>query len=137
MNVINLDDYRKPKPPPVDIHELAQRCIDEINNSWINAAKINRLNEYFITTTAGFSSPNLNYISDLNHVSSLEQNIKLQLVLKSPQDGFIGWVAGFKLGDITIETAPVHYSENYARCFNILLFLKMNRELKTLKYEHK
>ena len=129
--IINLADFRKPvKEKEIDLASLAQSCIDDISINWANAAKINRLNEFFLQSTAGYSSPDLNYISDLNHVSSLEHKIKLQLVLKSPQDGFIGWVAGFAFGDVIIETAPVHFSENYARCFNILLFLKLNRELK-------
>ena len=134
-NIINLADFRKPAVVELDLPTLAQTCIDDISTNWANAAKINRLNEFFLQSASGYASPSINYISDLNSVSSLEDKIKLQLVLKSPQDGFIGWIAGFRHGDVTIETAAVHYSELYARCFNILLFLKLNRELKLHEYD--
>ena len=52
-NIINLADFRKPAVVELDLPTLAQTCIDDISTNWANAAKINRLNEFFLQSASG------------------------------------------------------------------------------------
>jgi hypothetical protein len=76
----------------------------------------------------------VNYLEDLNELSSVEQKIHLEPQIVSP--GFdvlgnaLGWIAAFRLNGVIVST-PFMLNEGYARCFNILLFLKLKRELHT------
>lgn len=129
-NVVNLSDFRKPKfeiEEAKDLQQLCQECSDEIAEGWAKAAKINRLNEYFISSVPTWTEEHVDYLSDLNALSFIENKIKLPLILRSPQDDTIGWAAGFKFQNEIIESAPIYFTEHYARCFNILLFLKLRR----------
>lgn len=127
-NVINLAERRK---APKTLVELAVLSSEEITAHWERFARNNRLNDYFVQSTPSWSDPKINYLADLNALSIIEQRLDLTLVLYSPgsiDSSQIGWIASFKLNDIRVETPPM-VSEAYARCFNILLFLKLGREL--------
>ena len=41
-----------------------------------------------------------------------------------------GWVAAFRVGSTTVAT-PFLTSETFVRCFNILLYLRLQRDLKS------
>jgi hypothetical protein len=71
----------------------------------------------------------LNYTSDLNAVSKLEQHIKLYPIILGPgttPSTSIGWSAGFFMKGLLITT-PEFSSEVYARCFGLLLFAALSK----------
>jgi hypothetical protein len=128
-NVIDLFP-RKPREF-LTLEDLAIHSTDEISENWERFAKNNRLNDYFLQAVPLWSLPQLNYLSDLNAISSVESKINLSPIINSPEtseSSKLGWVAGFFIRGVRIET-PVMMCEAYARCFNILLFLKLSREL--------
>ena len=129
-NIINLADHRK-VPQGRTIEELAVECSEEISGNWERFARNNRLSDYFTQSTPSWSDPKGNYLSDLNALSVIESKINIVMALCSPGSNGasqIGWIASFKLNTVRVET-PLMLSEAYARCFNILLFLKLGREL--------
>lgn len=48
------------------------------------------------------------------------------------EDEHPGWVSAFTMADFYVETPPM-VCEAYARCFCILLFLKVKRDVDRLK----
>jgi len=130
-NVIDLFESRKKRPEPPTLEVLAEQCIDEISENWERFAKNNRLNDYFISSVPVWAQPKVNYLSDLNAISSIENKVNLALILHAPgtsSSSRLGWVAAFDVNGVQIET-PIMMCEAYARCFNILLFLKLSRAL--------
>jgi hypothetical protein len=130
-DVIDIASRRKPAPPT--LQELSQACIDEIQANWEKMARGNRLNEFFIQSTPSYSQPSINYLEDLNSLSTVELKIGLDPQVVAPgfsPDNALGWVGAFRLNGIVVAT-PFLVNEQYARCFNILLFLKLKRSLVT------
>lgn len=133
-NVININEHRKKPIEPPSLEVLASRCSEEISENWERFARNNRLNDFFLSSTPVWSLPHINYLSDINAISIIENKINLALLLNAPGTAGasqIGWVAAFEIKGIRIET-PYMMCEAYARCFNILLFLKLGRELTQL-----
>jgi hypothetical protein len=132
-DIISLDDHRKVPLEKPSLEELIALCSEEIAGNWERFARNNRLNEHFtncvplhLGTRAG-----VNYLADLNSLSVVESKINLPLELHAPgvsSAGQLGWVASFTLNGTRVVT-PFMPTEAYARCFNILLFLKLGREL--------
>ena len=131
-DIINLADRRKQLDiQPPTIKQLTEKCIDEISHNWEKFARGNRLNDYFMQSVFNWTSPGIDYLSDINALSQIELKINLTLALLAPGaagKSQLGWIAGFTINSNRIET-PFMLSEAYARCFNILLFLKLRREL--------
>lgn len=125
--------FRKPPPKPT-VQELAQFCADEILSHWEKFASNNRLNDYFTSSTPMYCKGGVNYLEDLNALSLIEQKIYLEPQIIAPgfneKQNVLGWVAAFRLNGVIVAT-PFMVSEGYARCFNVLLFLKLKRELQT------
>lgn len=129
--IINLDDHRKPPQKKPSLEELAVICSEEIAENWQRFAKNNRLNDYFKQSAPSYTKDDLVYVQDLNAISAIEARINLNLTLHAPQsidESQLGWIADFKIGSAHVST-PFMPFETYARCFNILLFLKLSREL--------
>jgi hypothetical protein len=130
-NVINIADrFKKPVPKPT-LEELAVTCSEEIAENWQRFAKNNRLNDYFVQSVPSWTSEGVNYLADLNAVSLIETKIKMTMSLHAPgsiDSAQLGWIADFKVGEMKVCT-PFMPFEAYARCFNILLFLKLGREM--------
>lgn len=125
-----IDMFSTRKTPP-SVESLALKCVEEISDNWERFARNNRLNDFFLSSVPVWALPQLNYLSDLNAISVVENKLGLALILNSPGTSAaskLGWVAAFETQGIRIET-PVMMCEAYARCFNILLFLKLGREL--------
>ncbi len=121
---------RKPREVPT-LEELAARSADDISQNWERFARNNRLNDFFLSCVPLWALPQLNYLSDLNAISVVESKLGMSLVLNAPgtsPSSKLGWVASFEIKGVKVET-PVMMCEAYARCFNILLFLKLSREL--------
>jgi len=128
-DVINLADRRKAAPPT--IQELAKTCTEEIQGNWERFARNNRLNDYFVQSCPTWTQPNVDYLSDLNALSVIEGKINLNVLVTAPgvsAPDQVGWLALFKINGLSVGTPPM-FSEAYARCFNILLFLKLGREM--------
>lgn len=125
--------FRKPPAKPT-VTELAQFCADEILSHWEKFASNNRLNDYFLQSVPTWANGTVNYLEDLNALSSIEQKVYLEPQVIAPgfneKQNALGWVAAFRLNGIIVAT-PFMVSEQYARCFNVLLFLKLKRELQT------
>ena len=123
----------RPKPTPPSITALAQLCSDEILGHWEKFAQNNRLNDHFISCVPAWAQPSVNYLEDLNALSVVEQKIGLDPQVIAPgfsPDNALGWIAAFRLNGIIVAT-PFMVNEGYARCFNILLYLKLKRDLVT------
>lgn len=130
-NVINIADRRKAPSEKPTIEELAEACVDEISTNWERFARSNRLNDYFMNSVPTWTVPGVDYLTDLNALSLIETKVGLSLELASPGsagEAQLGWIAAFKLNGTRVMT-PFMLSEAYARCFNILMFLKLGREL--------
>lgn len=129
-NVIDMFSPKKPREVP-SIEVLAVRCVDDISENWERFARNNRLNDFFMKSIPSWAAPGLNYVSNLNAVSVVETKLGLSFILYAPgtsPSSKLGWVASFEIKGVKVET-PVMVCEAYARCFNILLFLKLSREL--------
>jgi hypothetical protein len=130
-DVISFADHRKTPLEKPTVQELIEFVTEEITGHWEKFASNNRLNEYFIQCTPSWSRAKVNYLQDLNALAGIEQKIKLEPQIIAPGFGIdnpLGWVAAFRLNGEVVAT-PYMLSEPYARCFNILLFLKLGREL--------
>jgi hypothetical protein len=130
-DVINLSDRRKTPIEHPTIEQIAASCSEEIAGNWEKFARNNRLNDYFMSSTPSWSLSNTNYLADLNALSTVESKVNIIISVCSPGHSGasqLGWVATFKINDVSICT-PFMVCEAYARCFNILLFLKVGREL--------
>lgn len=122
-----------PTAQPAETQEqVTQFCVDEILAHWEKFAANNRLNEYFISCTPSWSSSTVNYLQNLEAISVIEQKIDLEPQITSPGfsggEQYSGWGVQFKIAESIVST-PLMASECYARCFGILLFLKLKREL--------
>lgn len=130
-NVIDLASRRavmRPQTVRGDPDAIVATCIDEVMINWEKFARNNSLNDFFISSTPSWSMESFNYLSDLTTLASLEQHIPLDPQVAGPSfSGSIGWTASFKLNDIIVTTPPMP-SEGYARCLNVLLYLKIKRE---------
>lgn len=133
-DIIDLASRRKTQLTKPSVLELAQTCLEEIQMNWEKMARSNRLNEFFIQSTPPYSQVAVNYLENLNALSTIELKVGLDPQITSPSFSAdvrtIGWVAAFRLNGIVIST-PFLVNEQYARCFNILLFLKLKRALVT------
>ena len=130
-NVIDISKHFKKIPEPPTIESLAAQCSEEISENWERFARNNRLNDFFLSLVPGWAQPQLNYLSDINAISVIANKINLAVILNSPGTSpasKLGWVASFMIKGVHVET-PIMMCEAYARCFNILLFLKLARAL--------
>lgn len=118
--VINLDEFRK---RPVEVDELVDRAWESAFEDWKQHAKLNRLNEFFLSVTHVWSNPEVNYLMDLQALSRLEQRIGVSSFMEAPHGGAVGWVAGFRLKSATFRT-PELPDENYARCLSLVVFVR-------------
>ena len=129
-NIINLADRRKKPVEKPSSQDLVSFCIDEILSHWGKFARDNHLNDYFIQSVPSWTQPSVNYLEDLSSIAGIELKIGLEPQVSAP--GFVGdnqpgWVSSFKLNGLVVLT-PFMASEQYARCFGVLLFLKLKRE---------
>lgn len=132
-NVIDFTAHRlKEKRKATTIVELSAKATDFLLGDWEKMARNNRLNDYFRNSLTHAIDPNskVNYMSDLNEVAALELNLDLYPMVFFPgtlQPKQIGWLVQFHLGKEKIST-PELATEAYARCFAILLYLKLKRD---------
>ncbi len=125
-----LGEVKKPPTP----EELEKAAVEFILRDWEKMARNNRLNDYFRASLPNLVDQNgrANYMSDLNEVAALELNIEHFPMVFFP--GTLhkkqhGWTVKFQIDDFVIAT-PELASEAYARCFAILLHIKLKRDLR-------
>lgn len=82
--IIDFVDRRKQRISKQTFEELAECCADEIAGDWDRFSKNNRLNDYFVSCTPGWSATGINYLSDLNALSVIEGKIKIKSIVISP-----------------------------------------------------
>jgi hypothetical protein len=115
----------------VTIEELHTRALEYLLADWEKMARNNRLNDYFRQAVPQVdSSTKTNYMSDLNEIAALELNIELFPVIYFPgtnERKQLGWQVHFFIAKTRLAT-PELASEAYARCFAILLYLKVKRD---------
>jgi len=129
-DVIDFAARKKAAAPSVET--IIHNCIEEIEGNWERFARNNRLNDYFLQSTPAWAEEDIDYLSDLNAISRMEMKINLLPLIQVRT----GWLAGFTLTwtvdgeahEHGVQT-PMMFTEPYARCFNILLCLKLRREL--------
>jgi hypothetical protein len=120
---------RKQQAPTVTWATIIAESLDFLLTEWEKLARHNRLNDYFkrqLSNTIEFASK-ANYMADLNEVALLELKLDVFPMIFFPgtmNDKQLGWVVRFKLGSETIAT-PELANEAYARCFALLLHLKI------------
>lgn len=125
-DVIQFSDHRR-QPEGPTVEQLALRCSEEIAQNWERFARNNRLNDFFVQSVPSWSEEGVDYLSDLNALSNIEKKIGLWPTISAPAQQ-VGWVAAFRLNGVEVVTPPM-FSEAYSRSFNILLFLKLGREM--------
>jgi hypothetical protein len=125
---------RRLKIPPkvVTMSDLFDDATHYLLADWEKMARNNRLNDYFRSTVPNLRhiSEKTNFMSDLNEVAQLELNIELFPMIFFPgttDRKQHGWIVQFFLGKEKLST-PELASEAHARCFAILLYLKMKRD---------
>lgn len=126
-DIVNISDFRKPAARPLE--EIVKDCTDALLLDWERFARNNRLNEYFVEAASVWTEAGKYYLSDLNAISFIEEKIGLNIVLRAPlTQAHMGWKASFHIKNATVSTPELPF-ETYARCFNILLFIRLKREL--------
>lgn len=125
-DVINLSDHRR-KPPP-SLEQVIAAGVEQVSLDWERFAKLNRLNDYFTDAAGAWTEDGVSYLSDLNALSKIEDTLGMNIMVASPYGEHIGWRASFPLRSRAVCTPDMPF-EAYARCFNILLFLKLKRDL--------
>jgi len=134
-NVIDFTAKRLGKvapPKQVTWEELHSHATEFLLGDWEKMARNNRLNDYFKQSLPNLIDPasKSNYMADLNEVAALEMNLEFFPRMFSPgtqHKGQLGWLVQFHLGEGLFGT-PELASEPYARCFAILLYLKLKRD---------
>lgn len=119
----------KPKPS-LPIEKVAERAREEVMGQWEKFVGKNRLNEYFVSCTTAYCREGVNYLEDLNALSAVEARIGLEPQVCAPGFGVdqTGWLAAFRMNGVVICTTYMPF-ETYARALNILLYLKVKRDL--------
>ena len=124
--IINIADRRKKERP--SLKELVDGASEFISNDWEKFARNNKLNDYFVSMVGVWAEQNINYMSDLNAIAKMEARLGMCVVVRAPYGPALGWRASFMLKTGTATTPDMPF-ETYARCFNILLFIKLKRDL--------
>lgn len=121
-----------PKPAVTSIQDVAFDAVDFLLGDWEKFAKKNRLNDYFKQYFPNFidADSKVNYMRDLTELATLEGKIGPPIMVFFPgtiEPVQIGWVVRFKIADHEVST-PDMASECYARCFALLLYLKIKAD---------
>lgn len=130
--VFDFEAKRKSRVEKPSIEQLIQDCLEDLHGNWERFARNNRLNDFFVSSVPTWAKQHTNYLENLSELALLEAKIGIEPQIISP--GFtaesLGWIATFRING-KIVSSPFMISECYARCFNILMYLKLKRELVT------
>lgn len=125
--VISLSEHRKKNRP--DVTEAAKKVVNSVMADWEKFAKINRLNEYFISAASVWTTAGTSYLNDLNAISDIEKMVGLPVIIRAPfEKEHLGWKASFAIKNGIVSTPEMPF-ETYVRCFNILVYIQFKREM--------
>lgn len=113
------------------VQDVSAAALEQIMPQWEQFARGNRLNEYFRQCTPAWSQIDADYIDDVSALAVIEQKIGLEPQVCAPGFGGpdqLGWIACFRLNGYVVCTTFMP-TEGYARAMNILMFLKVKRDL--------
>lgn len=129
-DVVNIADFRK-KPPPMSPQDVVAFCVEHVMGEWERFAKSNKLGDFFIAGIGSHAKPFVNYLTNLTEIGILEQHLGVMPGIWAPGingPSQLGWRACFRFGDVLVETPDMAF-EPHARCCNILIFMKIKREM--------
>lgn len=133
-NVYDLTARRLAKAPK-SLSDLVESAIEYICSDWEKMSKKNSLNEFFKSSVPShLITDNVNYIGCLDAIAAVEQNLDMLITVSAPgaMSAYqLGWVVEFKLaGKLwAVPRLPIHIqTESKARCFAVLVFLKVKRD---------
>jgi hypothetical protein len=127
-NVINLFAKTKEENPPLSFSEIADYCKEALISDWEMYSKKNKLQEFIFASIVPYGDELEDYTCDLNALSLVELRIGISTSIHKVDSH---WVAGFTVDDLLITT-PRFGNEALARAFNILMFMKIRREVNKL-----
>lgn len=118
--------------PQVTMDAVIADSTDFLLGEWEKMARNNRLNDYFkraLPNVIEYGNKT-NFMADITAVAGLEMNMSMFPMMFAPGTRDVkqmGWVVSFFLGEHQIST-PELANEAYARCFGILLYLKVKHD---------
>ncbi len=124
--IFNIADHRKKEKPT--LKELTDASVEFISNDWERFARNNRLNDFFVQMAGVWADQTINYLSDLNAIALIESKLGMCVIVRAPYGPAIGWRGSFMLKNATVTTPDLPF-EAYARCFNVLLYIKLKKDL--------
>jgi hypothetical protein len=129
-DVVNIADFRK-KPPPMSPQDIVSFSVEHVMGEWERFAKANKLSDFFNSSIGASAKPFVNYLTNLTEIGNLEQQLGVMAGIWAPGingPAQLGWRACFRFGEILVETPDMAF-EPHARCCNILIFMKIKREV--------
>jgi hypothetical protein len=124
------------KTPPTPT-ELFLDIYEDIIGEWQAKAVMNSLNEFIHSRIPSYvRSDSVNYVGDLNVLSSIEQKLKMTVSVFYPgvtPSNPHGWLVGFHYDNNVYSAPSVMASELYSRALNILLFVSFDAQMKKMK----
>lgn len=124
-----VDIATRRKAVPISAAEIMTAAVEHITGLWERSARVNKLNEFFVTSVPWAIVEGANYLEDLTALSSTERRLGIEIQTTAP--GFseaLGWTASAKIAESLLTTAPMP-TEQYARALLILLHTKIKRDL--------
>jgi hypothetical protein len=126
-DVIDLAARRAAAQAPEPVAARATRAADALLDMWLEAVRVNRLGPFFASMLPASADPAVPYTSSLDAVAGLEQTLGVAAATFAPgtfDAAQIAWRAAHAVEGATVLT-PELPTEAQARCFNILLCLRL------------
>jgi len=103
--------------------------LEDLTLFWGEHWEKNSLNEFIFASAVPYGDAEADYLSNLNAISKLEELVGIKPSIYRVSDlNFAGWVASFYWDGVEMTT-PRFYTEAEARAFNVLLYLKLKRDI--------
>ena len=107
--------------------------ISEMTEEWQDYATVDNLNQYILDVFRDkLIDRSLDYTGSLDSISKLEQHLRFNPMVLGPGatvGNSLGWGAGFYLNGNLYGT-PEFSTEIHARCFNLILWVKLKEALR-------
>jgi hypothetical protein len=133
--VISLPIRKKDEPRVISVIEVIASVTADLLVDWQSAAHRNKLSEYVSSALQGFLPHHFFDTFNLSFLAECETKIGLYPAVFAPQmlaNNQLGWVSGFHLKTGERVSTPEMVTENMARAFSIILFLKLKQEFQQL-----
>lgn len=118
-----------PSKKHLELHEVCEQGAEYVHDQWAKAEGTNKLNDFFVRDIGYRADSAVNYLQDLSAIKKIEQQCGMIIVVfESTDPDAPGWTASFMMASGALST-PLMASEEHARCLNILVYLKLKRDL--------